>query len=171
MPPLAQPWRANNYSWDGPRAWACYRPNADVLVPMYFTATAADIVAPAARSRSISLLMRFGYQVGDGKNLVEHYGHRLRYELIELWRAHPLPGSQHGLRSVQETEADMERSLFCMCAPGQTQDTVRMWRAIVKGCIPVTMFRANDLPFARVLVRTCWRSPSALRALPCWIVH
>ena len=47
----------------------------------------------------------------------------------------------------------MEASVFCMCAPGQTQDTVRMWRAIVKGCIPVTMFRANDLPFARFLVR------------------
>jgi hypothetical protein len=52
----------------------------------------------------------------------------------------------------QETEADMEDALFCMCAPGQTQDTVRMWRAIVKGCIPVTLFRANDLPFARFLV-------------------
>lgn len=26
-----------------------------------------------------------------------------------------------------------------------------MYRAILKGCIPVTMFRANDLPFARFL--------------------
>ncbi len=45
----------------------------------------------------------------------------------------------------------MERAVFCMCAPGQTQDTVRVYRAILKGCIPVTMFRANDLPFARAL--------------------
>ena len=52
---------------------------------------------------------------------------------------------------AQETEADMERAVFCMCAPGQTQDTVRVYRAILKGCIPVTMFRANDLPFARFL--------------------
>ncbi len=101
MPPLAQPWRANNYTWDGPKAWACFRPNADVLVPMYYTYTAADIVGPFARARSISLLMRFGYEVGDGKNLVEHYGHRLRYELIEYWKANPLPGSQQGLKSVE----------------------------------------------------------------------
>lgn len=45
----------------------------------------------------------------------------------------------------------MANSVFCICAPGQTQDTVRMYRAILKGCIPVTMFRANDLPFARFL--------------------
>jgi hypothetical protein len=45
----------------------------------------------------------------------------------------------------------MANSIFCICAPGQTQDTVRVYRAILKGCIPVTMFRANDLPFARFL--------------------
>lgn len=45
----------------------------------------------------------------------------------------------------------MANSVFCICAPGQTQDTVRVYRAILKGCIPVTMFRANDLPFARFL--------------------
>ena len=48
VPPLAQPWRENNYTWDGPRAWSCFRPNADVLVPMYFTYATADIVSPFA---------------------------------------------------------------------------------------------------------------------------
>ncbi|CAL8466706.1 g6242 [Coccomyxa elongata] len=151
VPPLAQPWREDNYTWDGPKAWACFRPNADVLVPMYYTYAAADIVSPFAGSREITALMRFGYEIGDGKNLVEHYGHRLRYELIEYWKENPLEGSQQGLKSVEETEADMANAVFCVCAPGQTQDTVRVYRAILKGCIPVTMFRANDLPFARFL--------------------
>ena len=52
---------------------------------------------------------------------------------------------------VQETDADMAKSVFCVCPPGATQDTTRMFRAILKGCIPVTFFRANDLPFARFL--------------------
>ena len=101
MPPLAQPWREDNYTWGGPKAWACYRPNADVLVPMYYTYSVADIVSPFERERPISLLLRFGYEVGDGKNLVEHYGHRPRAELIEYWKANPLEGSQQGLRSIE----------------------------------------------------------------------
>lgn len=52
---------------------------------------------------------------------------------------------------MQETDADMASSIFCVCAPGATQDTTRLFRAILKGCIPVTFFRANDLPFARFL--------------------
>ena len=42
---------------------------------------------------------------------------------------------------VQETDADMARSLFCVCAPGATQDTTRLFKAILKGCIPITFFR------------------------------
>ncbi len=45
----------------------------------------------------------------------------------------------------------MARSVFCVCAPGATQDTTRLYKAILKGCIPVTFFRANELPFARFL--------------------
>ena len=99
VPPLIQRWRENNYTWGGPRGWACFRPDADVLVPMYYQSAAADIVGPFEGERDITLLMRFGYEIGDGKNLVEHYGHRLRYELIEQWKAQPLPDSQLGLRS------------------------------------------------------------------------
>ncbi len=43
----------------------------------------------------------------------------------------------------------MRHSLFCVCPPGNTQDSARVWRAIILGCIPVTFFRANDLPFGR----------------------
>ena len=38
----------------------------------------------------------------------------------------------------------MARALFCVCAPGATQDTTRFFRAILKGCIPVTFFRCPD---------------------------
>ena len=47
----------------------------------------------------------------------------------------------HLLRASQETEADMRRSIFCVCPPGNTQDSARVWRAIIFGCIPVTFFR------------------------------
>ena len=35
----------------------------------------------------------------------------------------------------------MRRSVFCVCPPGNTQDSARVWRAIILGCIPVTFFR------------------------------
>lgn len=45
----------------------------------------------------------------------------------------------------------MARSVFCAAPPGQTQDSVRVFRAIIKGCIPVTFYRGNDRPFERHL--------------------
>jgi hypothetical protein len=42
---------------------------------------------------------------------------------------------------LQETEEDMRRSIFCVCPPGNTQDSARVWRSIIFGCIPVTFFR------------------------------
>ena len=62
---------------------------------------------------------------------------------------------------AQETLADMASSVFCATPPGQTQDSIRVFRAIIKGCIPVTFYRGNDRPFERHLhVR-----PSALLSL------
>lgn len=101
IPPLIQRWREDDYSWAGPRAWACFRPGADVLVPMYYTSPEDGIVSPFAGQRDITLLLRFGYAMGDGKNLVEHFGHRPRIELIESWQADPLPGSEQGLKSPE----------------------------------------------------------------------
>ena len=45
----------------------------------------------------------------------------------------------------------MARSVFCATPPGQTQDSIRVFRAIIKGCIPVTFYRGNDRPFERHL--------------------
>ena len=87
VPSLIQRWQENNYTWGQPRSWACFRPDADVLVPMYYNFDPEDIVSPFAGERSISMLLRFAYTEGDGKNLVEHYGHRLRHEIIQYWRA------------------------------------------------------------------------------------
>ncbi len=36
VPPIIQRWQDNNYTWGQPRSWACFRPDADVLVPMYY---------------------------------------------------------------------------------------------------------------------------------------
>ena len=101
VPPIIQRWQENNYTWGQPRSWACFRPDTDVLVPMYYKFDAEDIVSPFAGERSISMLMRFAYTEGDGKNLVEHYGHRLRHEIIEYWKADPLEGSEQGLKTPE----------------------------------------------------------------------
>lgn len=104
VPPLIQR-NYDSYDWAGPRAWACYRPDADVLLPMYYTFAAADVVAPLAGPRNISALLRFTYRKGDGKNLVEHYGHRLRHELLASWRDDPLEGSLVGMASKEVRSA------------------------------------------------------------------
>ncbi len=101
VPPIIQRWQENNYTWGQPRSWACFRPDADVLVPMYYKFDPEDVVSPSAGERSVSMLMRFAYTQGDGKNLVEHYGHRLRHEIIEYWKADPLQGSEQGLKTPE----------------------------------------------------------------------
>ena len=63
--------------------------------------------------------------------------------------------SLHTGAAPQETLGDMASSVFCAAPPGQTQDSVRVFRAIIKGCIPVTFYRGNDRPFERHL-RVPW---------------
>ena len=48
MPPIIQRWRENNYTWGAPRSWACFRPDADVLVPMHYQFDPEDVVSPFA---------------------------------------------------------------------------------------------------------------------------
>ena len=110
VPPLIQR-NYDSYDWAGPRAWACYRPDADVLLPMYYTFTAEELVAPLAAPRPITALLRFAYRKGDGKNLVEHYGHRLRHELLAAWRHDPLEGSSIGMAS-KEVNRCLRESTF-----------------------------------------------------------
>jgi hypothetical protein len=142
---------SENYTWDGPRSWSCVRPDADIIVPMYTPYTSADLVSPFSKPRPISALLRFEVKFGDGKHLMAIHGHRLRHELLALWETHGLAGSAVGLKPVEETEDDMRKSVFCLCPPGNTQDSTRVWRALALGCIPVTFFRATEMPFARFL--------------------
>ena len=93
--------RGTNYNWFGPSSWACYRPDADVLVPVYSPYGRANILSPFAAQRNISLLMRFDYPLKDGKSLVAHHGHRLRKELQDYWKQNPLEGSDLGVRSTK----------------------------------------------------------------------
>ena len=59
-----------------------------------------------AQSQIAACCCRFAYTEGDGKNLVEHYGHRLRHELIAQWRADPLPCSEQGWKSPEVSGTD-----------------------------------------------------------------
>ena len=49
--PLMQRWREDDYTWAGPKAWACFRPDADVLVPMFYSSAEEGIVSPFAGGR------------------------------------------------------------------------------------------------------------------------
>lgn len=97
--------RGDSYSWQGPSTWACYRPDADILVPVFSPYGHNTILSPYAAERNISLLMRFDYPLTDGKSLVAHHGHRLRKELIDYWAEQPLNGSDLGLRSTKASAA------------------------------------------------------------------
>ena len=127
VPPIIQRWQENNYTWGQPRSWACYRPDADVLVPMYYSFDPEDMVSPFAGDRSISMLMRFAYAKGDGKSLVEHYGHRLRHEIIEYWRVDPLQDSEQGLKSpevIQRSTTPSQLMHDAAVSPMQTSCTL-----------------------------------------------
>jgi hypothetical protein len=126
--------------------WACVRPDWDIFVPTFTAYKAANITSPLAHPRPIPALLRFSTNMDT-----EHHGHRLRAELLDLWKTKGLPGSKTGAARLDETIDDMRQSVFCLCPPGNTPDTTRLWRALILGCIPVTFFRACEMPFGRYL--------------------
>ena len=129
-------------------SWYCYRPGRDILIPLPTEErlTLADIVLPPATRRNISVLYRFTpYKPGGNGDKP------LRAELIEAQRERPIPGSEEGWAPVEQTHEDMKHSIFCVCPPGISQHTLRVYRAIIFGCIPVTLFKANESPYERFL--------------------
>lgn len=124
------------------QTWKCFMPGRDVVIPIRTEArfTMQDIVKPWETERNISILYRF---VGGGRG---DYG-VLRSQLLGKENEDPIPGSLTGWQSVNGTHEDMRHSVFCVCPPGIAQHTLRVWRAIIFGCIPVTLFSANDRPF------------------------
>ena len=45
----------------------------------------------------------------------------------------------------------MRKSIFCVCPPGKSSWTARLYNAIASGCIPVTFYRAVDQPWQQRL--------------------
>lgn len=72
-------------------------------------------------------------------------------QVLKDQRDNPIQGSLAGWQTVAGTHEDMRRSVFCVCPPGIAQQTLRMWRSIMSGCIPVTFFKAHDQPYERNL--------------------
>ncbi len=59
-----------------------------------------------------------------------------------------------GGRAHALTQRGLVQASSARCAPpraGGTQDSTRMWRSLIYGCIPVTYYRAVELPFMRRL--------------------
>lgn len=122
--------------------WKCFQPGRDIVIPILTEArfTLDDMVKPWDSNRTIPLLYRF---VGGGRG---EYG-VLRSRLLGKEQENPIEGSVAGWQSVDGTHEDMKHSVFCVTPPGIAQHTLRVWRSIIFGCIPVTLFSANDLPF------------------------
>ena len=70
---------------------------------------------------------------------------------FELLQETPYPNASNAVSNLRTTLADMKRSIFCVCPPGQAQWTTRFFRAILMGCIPVTFFVNSDQPFEKEL--------------------
>ena len=122
--------------------WKCYHPGRDIVAPIRTEArfTAEDVVKPSDTVRNISVLYRF---VAGGRG---DYG-ILRTQLYDQEELNPIEGSILGWQTVNRTHEDMTHSIFCVCPPGIAQHTLRVWRSIIFGCIPVTLFTANDAPY------------------------
>lgn len=75
----------------------------------------------------------------------------LRGEILRQHDENPIPGAVAGKASLHQTHLDMQNAVFCVTPNGASQHTVRTYRAILAGCIPVTFFRAFDNPWERNL--------------------
>lgn len=126
------------------QTWPCYQPGRDIVVPVHHEDkfTLSDIVEPSSTDRPISVLYRFA---GGGRG---EYG-ALRSQILDLHEGQPISGSVAGWHTVRGTHEDMMHSVFCVCPPGISQHTLRAWRSVIFGCIPVTLFSANDSPYQR----------------------
>lgn len=131
--------------YDNTGSWPCYQPGRDIIIPskIEFGLTLTDVVSPH-QTRLISVLFRF---VSGGRG---DYGN-LRTRILEAQKERPIEGAVVGWASVEQTHLDMQNSKFCVCPPGIAQHTLRVFRSIVFGCIPITFFQANDSPYERFL--------------------
>ena len=129
--------------------WPCYDPDADLLLPGFLPEYAAPLTPVFSKERTITVLYRFGT---SGPTAGHKYHSRLvRSELRRHFEKSVIPLSDWTARSVNDTLQDMTQALFCVCPPGVVAHTSRFWKALRRGCIPVTFFRAYELPFSDVI--------------------
>jgi hypothetical protein len=128
------------------QSWHCYRPGRDIVMPhpTETNYTIADVIQPHSTERNINVLYRFS---GGGRG---KYG-TLRQKLLDFHETDPIPKSLSGWQTVDATHEDMRHSIFCVCPPGIAQHTMRVWRSIIFGCIPVTFFDSHDAPYQHFL--------------------
>ena len=129
--------------------WPCYDPDADILLPGFLPQDAAPLTPVFGKDRQISVLYRFGT---SGPTAGHKYHSRLvRSELRKQFEESSVPFSEWTAGSVNDTLQDMTNATFCVCPPGVVAHTSRFWRSLRRGCIPVTFFRAYELPFSRAI--------------------
>ena len=124
----------------------CFDPDADILLPAFNPLQREPLTDVFSRERDITVLYRFG----TSGHTAAHPYHTIlvRQALYKEHEAFPLPGSDWSAGSINQTMEDMTSAIFCICPPGVVAHTSRFWRALRRGCIPVTFFRAFELPFA-----------------------
>lgn len=129
--------------------WPCYDPDADILLPGYLPEDVAPFTPVLGKQRKINVLYRFGT---SGPTAEHKYHDRLiRPALRKHFERKPVALSDWTLRNKNDTLQDMTEAIFCVCPPGIVAHTSRFWKAIRRGCIPVTFFKGYDLPFAGVI--------------------
>lgn len=127
----------------------CYDPDTDILLPGNMAQDTMPIVPAVGRNRTISVLYAFG-TTGNSANH-KYHSRLIKPELRKQFEAAPIASARWLERSINVTLQDMANSIFCVCPPGIVANTSRFWKAIRRGCIPVTFFRGFDLPFASAI--------------------
>ena len=122
----------------------CFQYGHDISIPLFYSnGTAEQPTPPESTDRNISVLLRFN---GD----IMHR-HGIRKLVLDLFQDAPFRGHVVlGNASIEQTDEEMQRSIFCFCPPGLAQHTGRFYRSIFHGCVPVTFFTDVDLPFSRI---------------------
>lgn len=130
---------------DDNASFPCYDPSTDILLPAHLPVASTPIHHPRQSPRDISLLYRFSANTHTAVH--PYHTHLLRQDLLKHYELDPLNNSDWSVNSIQGTIEDMAKSVFCVCPPGIVAHTSRFWRSIMQGCIPVSFFKAYDLPF------------------------
>lgn len=133
--------------------WYCYHQARDIVLAQPLELDVDhSIFSPFSRERTITVLYRFAGKQGSWEPKHHELSYGVRAELARLHKFDPIPGSDFGVAaSPDQSVQDMRHAIFCVLPPGWGQYTGRLVRAILAGCLPVTIYRGNDPPFPRQL--------------------